>query len=125
MTDAMFSFLGSLSNDKAVGFKKGDAGIHFAAEAWQRGWVRVSGNGPVYGNDGTVYAISVLGLSKDGWRTLDAERAARVARRPMARLRRVFLASGRWALSSIDRILLSALCGETVLRWIYRLFFAD
>ena len=122
MTDAMFVFLGSISTGEAVGFRKGDAPLDLAVEAWQRGWVRVPEGNPSYANGGLVCAIVVQGLSEAGWRALDAERSLRASRLPMARVRRAFLASGRWALSSVDRILLAALCSEAVFRWCWRLF---
>ena len=124
MDKATLAFLESLRDGRLVGLTEADPRLPAAIEALQRGWVCAE-RPPTYVSEGRIGALVLRGLTQEGWEAIDRERAAIASGKPSARLRNAFLRAGKWALSGIDRIILAALCSETLFRWIVRLFFSE
>lgn len=98
-------------------------GFEEAVEAYQRGWVRISDNGPIW-KDGQIVRLIILCLTPKGYDELDRLRRAEAERSWTYRLIKLLKVLLKVFFGSVQRVLLTLLGSDMVLRWLV-FFFKD
>lgn len=98
-------------------------GFAHAIEAYQRGWVSVSDGGVIWQN-GRITHLLILGLSPEGYEALDRLRRAETEKRLPYRIAKTLKLVFKWFFGSVERVLLTLLGSDMILRWLV-FFFKD
>lgn len=98
-------------------------GFEYALEAYQRDWVRVSDAGVLW-QEGRITHLFIIGLSPEGYETLDQLRRAETEKRLLYRIVKTLKMVFKWFFGSAERVLLTLLGSDMVLRWLV-FFFKD
>lgn len=123
MKSKMIDVLERASQGSLFQIAIGMEGFEDALEAYQRGWVCVSDAGVLWQEERITH-LFIIGLSPEGYEKLDQLRRAETEKRLLYRIVKTLKMVFKWFFGSAERVLLTLLGSDMVLRWLV-FFFKD
>ena len=113
----LISLRGSLGQD----ISKGKESFPIALDAFRRGWLEAQ---VAKDQRGDIYQLHIFCLSELGFRITDSYEVALAERKLPKRIARLLKSVGKWFFGSVERVLLTLLGSDMILRWLV-FFFKD
>lgn len=121
LNQEMGTLLLSLRGSSGIDISQGEEKFPLFIDAFRRGWIEAKA---LNDQDGYMIQLHILGLSELGYRIADAYECALEDRQLKKRLKRLFQAILKWFFGSVERVLLTLLGSDMILRWLV-FFFKD
>ncbi len=119
VTEEMQAILKQAAGGEIICIISGTENFDVGNELRELGWVETSEVSRIVGG-GMLFTI--IGLTAQGRLVLNAVKREQESRRFKSRMKRWSAGFFKWTLSKVDRVILTLLCGETVLRWVLKFF---